>query len=552
MTYTINGKSFRGMLDYGIINLLNNRDEVNALNVFPVPDGDTGTNMVLTLKNGFAAMEDGNKLSENAKKFAQAIVYGARGNSGVILSQFFKGFAECFCALDEADAFAFCIALKKGVKCAYGAVSNPAEGTILTVMRESCEYTTKKISKGKIETIDEIFESLLKKAKSSLEKTPELLPILKSAGVVDSGGAGLVYIFEGIQKYLNGEKLELRVSSGDAPQASLIDYSLYNEESVFDFGYCTELLLQILKGKKRFSYQSFVEKLSDLGDSIVTSFNDGKVKIHIHTKEPEEVFALCHKYGEFLTVKVENMSVQHNELQENKPHAGISVYQDAPKGSFSVLCVAHDSSMKDCFINMGADIVILGDRLCPPSASDFVEAFEKATTKTIFVFSNGQNTYLSAVQASKLYNKARIIVINSKSDTECYSCLPMIDFSENDHDAVEEAINEIISNIQTVTVSVSVKESVFDGQEIKTGELFAFTGEKLLSVGNQHKEVACEAIKKVMDEGERDVITLFVSSSVPSTVLDEISEFVTESYLYTELVTVETNDEFYDIVISFE
>ena len=552
MTYTINGKSFRGMLDYGIINLLNNRDEVNALNVFPVPDGDTGTNMVLTLKNGFAAMEDGSKLSENAKKFAQAIVYGARGNSGVILSQFFKGFAECFCALDEADAFAFCIALKKGVKCAYGAVSNPAEGTILTVMRESCEYTTKKISKGKIETIDEIFESLLKKAKSSLEKTPELLPILKSAGVVDSGGAGLVYIFEGIQKYLNGEKLELRVSSGDAPQAQLIDYSLYNEESVFDFGYCTELLLQILKGKKRFSYQSFVEKLSDLGDSIVTSFKDGKVKIHIHTKEPEEVFALCHKYGEFLTVKVENMSVQHNELQENKPHTGISVYQDAPKGSFSVLCVAHDSSMKDCFINMGADIVILGDRLCPPSASDFVEAFEKATTKTIFVFSNGKNTYLSAVQASKLYSKARIIVINSKSDTECYSCLPMIDFSENDHDAVEEAINEIISNIQTVTVSVSVKESVFDGQEIKTGELFAFTGEKLLSVGNQHTEVAREAIKKVMDEGERDVITLFVSSSVPSTVLDEISEFITESYLYTELVTVETNDEFYDIVISFE
>ena len=552
MTYTINGKSFRGMLDYGIINLLNNRDEVNALNVFPVPDGDTGTNMVLTLKNGFAAMEDGSKLSENAKKFAQAIVYGARGNSGVILSQFFKGFAECFCALDEADAFAFCIALKKGVKCAYGAVSNPAEGTILTVMRESCEYTAKKISKGKIETIDEIFESLLKKAKSSLEKTPELLPILKSAGVVDSGGAGLVYIFEGIQKYLNGEKLELRVSSGDTPQASLIDYSLYNEESVFDFGYCTELLLQILKGKKRFSYQSFVEKLSDLGDSIVTSFNDGKVKIHIHTKEPEEVFALCHKYGEFLTVKVENMSVQHNELQENKPHTGISVYQDAPKGSFSVLCVAHDNSMKDCFINMGADIVILGDRLCPPSASDFVEAFEKTSTKTIFVFSNGKNTYLSAVQASKLYSKARIIVINSKSDTECYSCLPMIDFSENDHDAVEEAINEIISNIQTVTVSVSVKESVFDGQEIKTGELFAFTGEKLLSVGNQHTEVACEAIKKVMDEGERDVITLFVSSSVPSTVLDEISEFVTESYMYTELVTVETNDEFYDIVISFE
>lgn len=552
MTYTINGKSFREMLNYGIINLTNNRDEVNALNVFPVPDGDTGTNMVLTLKNGCAAMEENAKLSENAKKFAQAIIYGARGNSGVILSQFFKGFAECFCALDEADAFAFCIALKKGVKCAYSAVSNPAEGTILTVMRESCEYTTKKISKGRYETIDEIFSSLLKKAKSSLEKTPELLPILKSAGVVDSGGAGLVYIFEGICKYLNGEKIELRASGGEIAAAQLIDYSLYNEDSVFDFGYCTELLLQILKGKKRFNYESFVEKLSDLGDSIVTSFNDGKVKIHIHTKEPEEVFALGHKYGEFLTVKVENMSVQHNELKENKPHTGISVYQDAPKGSFSVLCVAHDTSMRDCFMNMGADIVILGDRLCPPSASDFVEAFERTTTKTIFVFSNGKNTYLSAVQASKLYSKANVVVINSKSDTECYSCLPMIDFSENDHESVEEAINEIIANIKTVTVSVSVKESVFDGQEIKMGELFAFTGEKLLSVGNDHVSVATKAIKNVMDDGERDVITLFVSPNVMSEAIDEISAFINESYIYTELVTVETNDEFYDIVISFE
>ena len=551
MTYIINGQSFYNMLDYGIKNLTNSRDEVNALNVFPVPDGDTGTNMVLTLKNGFAAMDENAKLSENAKKFAQAIVYGARGNSGVILSQFFKGFSECFCALDEADAFAFCIALKKGVKCAYSAVSNPAEGTILTVMRESCEHTAKKISSGRIESVDDIFASLLKRAKSSLEKTPELLPILKSAGVVDSGGAGLVYVFEGICKYLNGEKIELRNSEGHTRE-QVIDYSLYNEDSVFDFGYCTELLLQILKGKKRFNYESFVEKLSELGDSIVTSYNDGKVKIHIHTKTPEDVFALGHKYGEFLTVKVENMSVQHNELKENKPHTGISVYQDAPKGSFSVLCVAHDTSMRDCFIEMGADIVLLGDRLCPPSSSDFLEAFKKAATKTIFVFSNGKNTYLSAVQASKLYNKARVIVINSKSDTECYSCLPMIDFSENDHDAVFESINEIISNIKTVTVSPSVKDTVFDGQEIKMGELFAFTGEKLLSVGKERASVACEAIKNVMDEGERDVITLFISKNVSSATLDEISEFISENYIYTELVTVNTNDEFYDIVISFE
>ena len=443
----------------------------------------------------------------------------------------------------------FLYAINSGVNSAYHSVVKPVEGTMLTVMREGCEHTIKQLSH--ITDINSCLQLIVKNMKKSLKNTPELLPILKSAGVVDSGGAGLVYVFEGILKYLNGEKIELRNSESHAPE-QVIDYSIYNEDSVFDFGYCTELLLQTLKGKKRFNYESFVEKLSSLGDSIVTSYNDGKVKIHIHTKSPEEVFSLGHKYGEFLTVKVENMSVQHNELKENKPHTGISVYQDAPKGSFSVLCVAHDTSMRDCFIDMGADIVLLGDRLCPPSSSDFIEAFKKATTKTIFVFSNGKNTYLSAVQASKLYNKARVIVINSKSDTECYSCLPMIDFSENDHDAVFEAINEIIANIKTVTVSPSVKDTVFDGQEIKMGELFAFTGEKLLSVGNERACVACEAIKKIMDEGARDVITLFVSKSVSSEALDQISEFIGESYIYTELVTVDTNDEFYDIVISFE
>ncbi len=548
MTYTINGQRFRELIDYGTRNLINNRDEVNQLNVFPVPDGDTGTNMVLTLQNGYSSM-DSDKLSENAKKFAQAIIYGARGNSGVILSQFFKGFAECFTALDEADAFAFAMALKRGVKCAYSAVSNPHEGTILTVLRESCEHTCKKISKGKAITIEEIVASLLKRAKSSLEKTPELLPILKSAGVVDSGGAGIVYIFEGMQKYLNGEEIVIKAKLNET-QAPVIDFSAYNEDSTFEFGYCTELLLQLLKNKRRFNYESFVDKLSKLGDSIVTSFNDGKVKIHIHTAEPEEVFSLGHKYGEFLTIKVENMSVQHNEL--NQGASSVSLFMDAPKGSFSVLCIAHEKSMKDYFIDMGADIVLLGDRLCPPSASDFIDAFEKAEAKTIFVFANGKNTYLSAEQASKLYNKARVIVIDSKSDTECYSCLPMIDFAEDDHDAVLASINEVISNIKTVTVSIASKDSTFDDEHIKAGELFAFTGSKLLSIGNSYVTVTCEAIDKEMENAPRDVITLFVSKNVPSDSLDKITSYVEEKYIYTELSVIETKDDFFDIIISFE
>ena len=551
MTNIINGTTFQGLLDSGVRNLINNRDEINALNVFPVPDGDTGTNMVLTLQNGIGAMDKENKsLSENAKKFAQAVVYGARGNSGVILSQFFKGFSDCLSYLEEADALAIATALNKGVKCAYSAVSNPAEGTILTVLRESCDYTRKRIAKGRDESVDDIFESLLRKAKLSLKKTPELLPILKSAGVVDSGGAGIVYIFEGMYKYLSGEKIDIKVSY---EQQAVIDFSVYNENSSFDFGYCTELLLQLLKSKKYFNYEMFVDKLSKLGDSIVTSYNDSKVKVHIHTKEPEEVFALCHKYGEFLTVKVENMSVQHNELKENThEESHVSIYKEAPRGSFSVLCVAHDSSMKDYFFEMGADIVLVGDRLCPPSSQDFLEAFANTTTKTIFVFANGKNTYLSADQASKLYTKARVVVINTKSDTECYSCLPMIDFSEDDHDAVLESINETISNIETVTVSIASKDSTFDGEKIDAGELFAFTGQKLLSIGNSYIRVTTEAIDATLSKGERDVVSLFVSPSVPKESIEKIQEYVSSKHPLTEVSVIDTNDNFYDIVISFE
>lgn len=550
MTKVINGARFRELINYGMKNLILNRDEVNALNVFPVPDGDTGTNMVLTLQNGASAMNS-KSLSENAKSFSNAIVYGARGNSGVILSQFFKGVSDCFSVIEEADALAFASALKRGVKCAYGAVSSPAEGTILTVLRESCEQVHKRVSKGKDETIDDIIETLVKKSKSSLKKTPELLPILKSAGVVDSGGAGMVYIFEGMQKYLNGESIEIK-ESHDLPQIVAVDYTAYNENSTFEYGYCTELLLQILNSKKYFNYNQFLTKLSKLGDSIVTSYNDGKVKIHIHTFDPEKVFSLCHKHGEFLTVKVENMSVQHNEILKEEVKSPISVYHDAPKGSFTVLCVAHEPSMKEYFIEMGADIVILGDRLCPPSTSDFIDAFNTVDTKTIFVFANGKNTYLSAFQASKLYDKAKIIVIDTKSDTECYSCLPMIDYEEDDHDAVNESINEVVSNIKTVTISIASKESTFDDTKIKVGELFAFTGSKLLSVGNSYVGVSCEAIDKEMENGPRDVISLFVSPNVPPESVEKITAYVNEKYMYTELTTVETRDDFFGIIISFE
>lgn len=550
MIKQIDGQHYRNLLDYGMRNLSLYRDEVNSLNVFPVPDGDTGTNMVLTLQNGFSAIEgvDG-ELSELAKKFSHAVVFGARGNSGVILSQFFKGFSECFFGLDSADCSVFAKAFEKGVKCAYQAVSNPTEGTMLTVLREATEVVCAKTKSGYIQSIDDSVIVFLKEARTSLANTPELLPILKSAGVVDSGGAGIIYAFEGMLKYINGENIE-KVEIAGAPATQSIDFTLYNRDSKFEFGYCTELLLQLTNGKKDFDYDAFKQELNGLGNSIVTSYGDEKVKIHIHTHFPEQVFTFCHEFGEFLTIKVENMSVQHNETKENA--SAQSVYTDSHKGCFSVLAVAHDASMKDYFIDMGADIVIMGDRLCPPSASDFIDAFNKTDAEAIFVFANGKNTAISAEQAAKLYEKSKIVVFSTRSDSECYATLPMIDFESEDIDAIAEDIRANIDNIKTVTVSVAQKDACFEGKSIHIGDIIALEGSSLVAVGDSYKGVTNEAIKAVFEDEEKDVVLLFANEKISSDILEDIEAFVADSYPYTEINTIMTKDDFYGIVISFE
>ncbi|MBQ4270117.1 MAG: DAK2 domain-containing protein, partial [Clostridia bacterium] len=428
---------------------------------------------------------------------------------------------------------------------AYKAVSTPAEGTLLTVIREATEHVCAELENGNLHTIDDVFSAFLKRAKQSLENTPELLPVLKSAGVVDSGGAGIVYIFEGMQKYLNGEPI---AQAELTERVTAVDYSAFNEYSEFGLGYCTELLLQLTRGKAPFDYENFKAKLAALGDSVVTSFTDGKVKLHVHTKTPETVFSLCHQFGEFLSVKVENMSVQHHEKEAQRK---VNVYAEYPKGKFSVLVVAYGEPMKEMFIEMGADLVVMGDRLCPPSAADFIEAFQKATGD-VLVFANGKNASLSACQAAKLYDKAKIAVVETKSDTECYAALPMIDFDCDDVEEVATAVRETIENVKTVTVSAATKETRFDGREIKFGDLVALSGNDLLAIGAAHEEVAIGAIKAVMQDGERDVITMFVNGKVSNAAIDTIQNFVAENYLYTEVGYIQTEDELYDIVLSFE
>ena len=549
MLNQINGRHYYNLVDYGIRNLALRKDYINDLNVFPVPDGDTGTNMVMTLQNGFESMSQEEEcLSALAKQFAKSIVFGARGNSGVIVSQFFKGFSESLAtAGEEADKFAFVLAMESGVASAYRAVSNPVEGTVLTVVREATEMARREVEK--LADICETVHCLLSEARNSLERTPELLPILKSAGVVDSGGAGMVYVLEGMEKYLTGQTVAA-IATGNAPATPKIDFSRYNKKSVFKYGYCTEVLIQLTEGREPFAADAFRGQLETLGDSVVTVVEGDKVKVHIHTHTPEVILTFCHRFGEFLTLKIENMTVQHNETV---PKEELPKHSPAKAGGkIGVVAVAHDGAMEACFLEMGADAVIPGDFRCPPSAKEFIDAFRQIGAKEILVFPNSKNTRFAAEQAKNLYGDASITVFDTKSDAECYAALPMIDFEAEDCEEVIAAVEETVANITTVTVSKTQKSSHFAGKIIHAGDYVAMRGDDVLAVSPSSEQAVRYAAKTLLDAEPKDVLTVFAGRLVSEEEKKSLAAFFSENYAYTEVDFINTEDEFYHMVLSFE
>ena len=542
MLKTIDGFHFKNIIDYGVRYLENNIKRINDLNVFPVPDGDTGTNMVLTVKNGLASVSGlPDELSVVAKTFGDAVIFGARGNSGVIFSQFLKGICECLCKETEADTALFCDAISNGVKFAYSAVAQPVEGTILTVVKEASEAV--EANKTAIVSVDDIVSVFLSNARITLEKTTEILPVLKKAGVVDSGGAGLVCFFEGIQKYLNGETVE--VSSKSEPIPSYIDYSVYNRNSKFRFGYCTELLIQLLDGKEELDINYFRSSLEGMGDSLVTSYDSDKLRVHIHTHYPEQILEFCHRYGEFLSLKIENMTVQHTQLEQKL------IFSDSKDESdFSVIAVAPNKHLADTFIDMGADIIILNEAC--PSTEDFIEAFENTSKNNIIVFPNDPDSILAAQQAAEIYKKADVTVINCKSVSDCYSSLAILDFSCDEVDIIEETINQTISAIYSVSVLRSAQNLIYGEKEIEKNNYFATTDSEVLAIGDTVNGVALKIIKDTLDDSDYCVITLFYGQNIKCEQIESFIEEINDNFPFVEVFTLPTESISYDLIISFE
>ena len=414
---SINAKLLKEMLISGANNLYNHYPEIDALNVFPVPDGDTGMNMNLTLASGAKEIENRNDTDVHAIAitFSKGLLMGARGNSGVITSQIFRGFAQALERKKSIDSITLAEAFSKGSEVAYKAVMRPVEGTILTVIRESSTALMNNVEED--QDILDAMKYLVDEAHASLKHTPDLLPVLKEVGVVDSGGAGLCKILEGMLSRLNGKFVEKKQISAEA------DNSAQQAVESDEFGYCTEFILRLgTEGKKPFIESRFKSVLQSHGNSLVVVRDDDIVKVHVHTLHPGAILTYGQSFGEFVKIKVENMTEQHTSLQEKKEAENAASEPEAkeekfePEKDVGLVAVAAGKGIEDAFKELGVDEIITGGQTMNPSINDIVEAIKKTKAKTVFVFPNNSNIVMAAIQAKDvLADDLEVIVVSTKT-----------------------------------------------------------------------------------------------------------------------------------------
>ena len=552
----LNGEQFKELVINGAKNLKANIEEVDSLNVFPVPDGDTGTNMSRTMEGGINAVlkSDEKNLGLLGKDLSKGMLMGARGNSGVILSQIFRGICRGFDGKSEVNALELAEAYKVGVKQAYGAVVTPVEGTILTVFREATEVAAKKINKDS--TINEFFEAHLKQAAISLKKTIDLLPVLKEAGVIDSGGAGYVYIVKGMVKYLDGEKIEQELStvSEGEQQAAPVDFSAFSADDVLQFGYCTEFILRLQNSKvnvEDFDVQTIIDVLNEkdiAGDSIVALKDGDVVKVHVHTKEPGIVLHKMRKYGEFLTTKIENMALQHNESLSDEEHA----QKKAEHKKYAVVAVAQGEGLIEQFKAFGVDEVVSGNQTMNPSTEDFIRAFKKLDADNIIVFPNNKNIVMAAKQAAQLYKGANVKIAPSNSIPQCYSALTMLDFSSDDLTLIMGNFNEAIRNVKTVEITTAIRSTKVHGVIIHKNDHMGIVDGKIVFSGKMKNRIVYDVLRKIKDIKDKQVVTIIYGKDTTEDEKVKNMELVKARFPHLEFGAIDGGQTVYKYLIAVE
>ena len=522
MTEYIKAKAFREMFVSGANNLQNSKDLVDKLNVFPVPDGDTGTNMSLTISY---AMKELEKVGEDditkiAKALSKGSLMGARGNSGVILSQIIRGIGKSVEGKDKLSTVDLAKALKGGSDTAYKAVIKPVEGTILTVIRETAEYAVKLAKREN--SIEKFLGKVVREANVSLENTPNLLKNLKDAGVVDSGGKGLTLILEGFYLAIVGkavvpataEKTELKnVSLSSADNTSTEDIK---------FGYCTEFILE----SDKIDDAGIRDIMLGYGDSLAVVGDEGVIKVHVHTNEPGNVLQEALKYGQLLTIKIENMRMQHENILEGV--AENAEYEEpVEEKEFAFISTSMGDGLASIFKDFGVDHVIEGGQTMNPSTEDFMKAIDKIHAKNIFILPNNSNIIMAANQAKELSDK-NIIVIPTKNIPQAVSALvgfnPEATAEENEANMVEA-----LSYVKSGQVTFAVRDTVMNGIEIREGNIIGIAEKELIAAGDEVDEVAKELVEKLVDE-DSAIITLFYGEDVTEEQAEELRGELEEKF----------------------
>jgi len=547
---SIDGQILKQMLVSAANNLYNHYPEIDALNVFPVPDGDTGMNMNLTLASG--AKEIVNRNDEDvytiANTFSRGLLMGARGNSGVITSQIFRGFAlslkdkKIIKPLDFAEAFS------NGSAVAYKAVMRPVEGTILTVIRESSEALSSQIKESM--SIEDAMDLLLKEANASLIRTPELLPVLKEVGVVDSGGAGLVKIMEGMQSALNGKFIEKKEATSISSTTDVAQTSVDGEE----FGYCTEFVLRLgpSDSKKPFAEDRFKAFLQSRGGSLAVVHDGDLVKVHIHTLSPGGVLNYAQGFGEFVTVKIENMTEQHSNLQnsENKEEPKVEEKHE-PTNDFGLVAISAGKGIDEIFKEIGVNEIVSGGQTMNPSIEDIISAVRKTNAKEVFVFPNNSNIVMAALQAADvLTDEVKVYVVTTKTIPQgivaASAFSPDISGSENFANMKEE-----IKHIQSGSVTYAIKDTVIDGVEVTKDYFMAIQEKKIIACEKNPLHALYKLVNKMVSE-ESFLITILIGEGVSEKDEKALTEKLTKKYDGIELDIRHGDQPVYSFLVGVE
>ena len=538
---TLNGQSLKQLLISGSNNLYNHYPEVDALNVFPVPDGDTGMNMNLTLTSGSKEIQNRSDESayEISKVFSRGLLMGARGNSGVITSQIFRGFSKGLDGLEEVDAPAFSAAFQKGVEVAYKAVVNPVEGTILTVIRESSQFLADNVKDNM--SIEKCLDLMLQEARESLKRTPELLPVLKEAGVIDSGGAGLIRILEGMRIAAGGDFVERSQATATEAQASAND----DEQE----GYLLEFILKLSKEKKQFNENRFSNLLSTNGDDLVVNVKDDNVKVHIRALNPGDILNYAQQFGEFLKVKLVNVKVGDDgdaldfeeEIEEAKE-----------KVEYAMIGVSAGQGIEDFFKEIGISVVVKGGQTMNPSSEDFVSAIKKANAHNVFIFPNNSNIVMAASQACEMVEDAdtNVYVIPSKTIPQGISSAIMFN-PEADPEENFRSMKAALKNVKSGEVTFAIRDTEFNGMKVKKNDFIGIF-EKDIVVDNPDKiETLMTLLEKMVDD-DSSIITILVGQDVNEEEMNKVSEMIGEKFSDLDLDIRQGNQPVYSFLIGIE